>query len=121
MSPDQGVLQQQISSPAQAEVQGKPHLFKFGFPGTSVTDGWLPGASLVFVPWRGDVQATWKENGRRLRVLMGDGQPIYDSYRDPATGMQIPTRGFLNAERYLLESRNWRYNPLTGAYHPPQQ
>jgi signal recognition particle subunit SEC65 len=50
-----------------------------------------------------------------------DGQwPSYfDSFRDAATGQQIPTRGFLNAERNLLENHGWKYNPQTGAYHPP--
>ena len=38
---------------------------------------------------------------------------------DASTGEQIPTQGFLRAERALLESRGWQYNPWTGAYHPP--
>lgn len=52
---------------------------------------------------------------------MRQGNPIYDSYRDALTGQQIPTQGFLRAERNLLESRGWQYNPSTGAYHPPVQ
>jgi hypothetical protein len=49
---------------------------------------------------------------------MRTGEPIFGSYRN-AAGEQIPTRGFLNAERQLLESRDWTYNPATGAYHAP--
>jgi len=50
---------------------------------------------------------------------MSQGNPIYDSYIDAATGEQIPTTGFLNAERNLLENHGWSFNPQTGAYHPP--
>ena len=32
--------------------------------------------------------------------------------------MQI-TRGFLNAERYVLQSRGWTYSPMQGAWLPP--
>jgi hypothetical protein len=50
---------------------------------------------------------------------MSEGNPIYDSYIDAATGQQIPTTGFLNAERNLLENQGWTFSPQTGAYHPP--
>jgi hypothetical protein len=67
----------------------------------------------------GSAQANWIQNSSRLRAEMGNGNPIFDSFRDAATGQQIPTRGFLNAERNLLENHGWNYNPQTGAYHPP--
>ncbi len=57
---------------------------------------------------------------------MKKNEPIFDSYRNPKTGEQIPSgvtptdKGrFLNAERQLLESKGWQYDPLTGAYYPP--
>jgi hypothetical protein len=50
---------------------------------------------------------------------MSQGNPIFDSYIDSTTGELIPTRGFLNAERNLLENHNWQFNPATGAWHPP--
>ena len=81
---------------------------------------------MLNLPNQGSPKANWTQNAGRLREEMGNGEPIFDSYRDPATGLQIPvgttpTSGgrFLNAERKLLESRGWKYNPSTGAYHPP--
>ncbi len=52
---------------------------------------------------------------------MGNGNPIFDSFLNSTSGNQIPTGGFLNAERKLLESRGWRFNNGTGSYHPPVQ
>ena len=51
---------------------------------------------------------------------MSKGDPIFDSHRDPKTGKQIETEGFLNAERNLLESKGWNYDSNTGAYQPPK-
>jgi len=31
----------------------------------------------------------------------------------------IPTGGFLNAERYILQTRGWMYSPGSGAWMPP--
>jgi hypothetical protein len=52
---------------------------------------------------------------------MRRGEPIYDSFIDPITKEQIilEKKGFIDVERHLLESRGWRFNPETGAYHPP--
>ena len=50
---------------------------------------------------------------------MRKGDPIFDSHIDPLNGKQIPTGGFLGAERNLLENQGWRYNSTTNAYHPP--
>lgn len=81
---------------------------------------------MLHLPPQGSPQANWAQNAGHLREEMRKGQPIFDSYRDASTGLQIPagttptSEGrFLNAERRLLESRGWRYNPQTGAYHPP--
>ena len=75
---------------------------------------------------KGTPKANWKQNSGRLREEMRRNEPIFDSYRNPNTGKQIPSgvdpssKGrFLNAERKLFESRGWQYNPQTGAYHPP--
>jgi hypothetical protein len=50
---------------------------------------------------------------------MSLGKPIFDSYRTP-NGNLIKTNNFLNAERYILESRGWNYNPARGAWLPPK-
>jgi hypothetical protein len=76
---------------------------------------------MFFLPDRRSVKANWVQNAGRLRQQMSLGRPIRDTYRDAATGEQIPTRGFLNAERKLLESRGWSYDPGTGSYHPPKK
>jgi len=34
-------------------------------------------------------------------------------------GKPIPTGGYLNAERFALQSRGWIYNPNQGAWLPP--
>jgi hypothetical protein len=60
---------------------------------------------MLNLPDKGSPQANWAQNAGRLREQMGQGRPIFDSYRDPVTGMQIPTRGFLGAERNLLTTR----------------
>lgn len=71
------------------------------------------------LPDQGIPKANWAQNAGRLREQMRSGEPICDSYRTE-DGAQIPARpgSFLDAERRLLESRGWRYNPQTGAYHP---
>lgn len=76
---------------------------------------------MLHLPNKGNYKANWRQNAGRLREQMRLGNPIYDTYRDPVTGKQIPTAGFLGAERRLLESRGWKYNAATGAYHPPKR
>jgi hypothetical protein len=101
--------------------QGGLNLFKWGEKQTTTATAWQNGDYMLFLPNQGGTAANWAQNSSRLRELMREGKPIYDSYRDAVTGMQIPTRGFLNAERNLLKSHGWQYNPQTGAYHPPGQ
>lgn len=48
---------------------------------------------MLHLPNRGSVQANWAQNSGRLREQMSKGQPIYDSFRDATTGLQIPTKG----------------------------
>jgi hypothetical protein len=99
--------------------KGGLNLFKRKDKTSTKATGWKEGDSFLRLPDNGGAKANWKRNSGHLREEMGKRRPIYDSYRDPATGKQIPTGGFLNAERKLLESRGWKYNSSTGAYHPP--
>lgn len=101
--------------------QGGLNLFKWGKENTTSATGWREGDYMLNLPSQGSPAVNWTQNSSRLRDVMREGQLIFDSYRDATTGMQIPTRGFLNAERNLLESRGWRYNSQTGAYHPPSR
>ena len=113
---------------AGAAERGGLNLFRAGPDGLATREaatGWRTGDRMLNLPNQGSAQANWAQNAGRLRQEMRAGEPIYDSYRDAATGLQIPagttpTSGgrFLNAERKLLESRGWQYNPSTGAYHP---
>lgn len=100
--------------------KGGLNLFKFGAASTSKSSDWKEGSFMLFLPNKSTPKDNWRQNSSRLREQMSKGALIYDSYRDPITGNQIPTGGFLRAERRLLESRGWQYNASTGAYHPPQ-
>jgi len=106
---------------AGAAEKGGLNLFKWGKDTTTKTGGWKEGDFMLYLPDQGSAQANWAQNAGRLREQMRQGNPIYDLYRDALTGQQIPTQGFLRAERNLLESRGWQYNSSTGAYHPPGQ
>ena len=70
------------------------------------------------LPNRGDPQANWHQNSGVLRQEMGRGLPIRDASVDSA-GNLINNTGFLRAERHLLQSRGWTYNPSTTMWHPP--
>ena len=99
--------------------QGGLNLFKWNHPTSTREVGWNVGDRFLYLPNQGSPKANWLQNAGRLRLEMSKGYPIVDSFRDSATGEQIPSRGFLNAERKLLESRGWRYDSRTGAYYPP--
>lgn len=99
--------------------KGGLNLFKWGSETTTKPKGWEPGDFMLYLPNKGSPKANWKQNSGYLREQMRKGYPIKDSFRDAKTGQQIPTGGFLNAERKLLESRGWKYNYSTGSYHPP--
>ena len=104
---------------AQAE-QGGLNLFKKGNEQIPLAGGWRTGDRMLYLPDQGSPKLNWQQNAGRLRAEMRQGQPIFDSYRDPVTGLRIESpNSFLNMERNLLESRGWQYNPQTGAYHPP--
>ncbi len=118
-----------VANSAGAAERGGLNLFRAGPDGLATREaatGWRTGDRMLHLPNQGSAQANWAQNAGRLRQEMRAGEPIFDSYRNSATGLQIPagttpTSGgrFLNAERNLLESRGWQYNPSTGAYHPP--
>ena len=109
---------------------GGLNLFRAGKDGLSTREvgrAWSSGDRMLYLPNRGSPKANWKQNAGRLREEMKKGRPIYDSYRTSATGFQIPAGlnpssggRFLNAERKLLESKGWRYDPSNGAYYPPK-
>lgn len=105
---------------AKGADKGGLNLFKQGKETTTKPGGWKDGGFMLHLADKGSAKANWKQNSGRLREQMNKGNPIYDSYRDVKTGQQIQTGGFLNAERKLIESRGWQYNPSSGAYHPPQ-
>jgi hypothetical protein len=100
------------------EGEGGLNLYKSGKPTTTTASGWQTGDRMLHLVDKGSPKLNWLQNAGRLRQEMNYGKPIYDSYRY-VNGAQIPSSGFINAERYLLESRGWQYNPGTGAYHPP--
>ena len=109
----------------QLNEHGGLNLFKWGSSTTTSPNNWKSGDFMLHLPNKGNPKANWKQNSGHLRQQMRRGKPIYDSYRDPKTGMRIPTGGpgnsgqFLNAERKLLESRGWIYDKKMGAYTPP--
>jgi hypothetical protein len=119
-----------VQQGAMEGTQGGLNLFRSGSFGNNTraaTTGWKSGDRMLYLPKQANPQANWKQNAGRLRQEMRAGAPIFDSYRSPVGGRQIPTGNtptsfgrFLNAERKLLESRGWNYNRSTGAYHPPE-
>ena len=96
--------------------QGGLNLFKWGAPQTIKVIGWKLGDRFLYLPNKGTPKLNWKANSGALRREMGLGKPIFDSYRTTG-GVLIPTKGFLNAERSLLQGRGWIYNK--GAWLPP--
>ncbi|RRQ46498.1 DUF6443 domain-containing protein [Chryseobacterium sp. SC28] len=100
-----------------AAERGGLNLFKWGAEQTGKLE-WREGDYMLHLPNQGTPKLNWKANYGSLRREMGLGNPIYDSYRLP-NGNLIPTGGFLNAERFTLQSRGWTYNPSVGAWMPP--
>ena len=103
---------------AKGGSQGGLNLFKWGAEQTTKSTGCKSGDYMLYLPNKGTPKLNWKANYGSLRREMGLGKPIYDSYRLP-NGNLIPTGGFLNAERFTLQSRGWIYNPNIGAWIPP--
>jgi RHS repeat-associated protein len=77
-----------------------------------------PGEKPITWPNRGSHKTNWKANSGLLRQAMGRGRPIRDASVD-SSGNLINNTGFLRAERNLLQSRGWRFDPSTTNWHPP--
>ena len=105
-------------SAARGPGRGGLNLFKWGAEQTTKSTGWKVGDYMLYLPDKGTPKLNWKANYGSLRREMRLGNPIYDSYRLP-DGNLIPTGGFLNAERSILQGRGWIYNPSLGAWLPP--
>lgn len=103
---------------AEEAGEGGLNLFKFGAKQTTTSEGWKTGDRMLKMFDQGSPKLNWKQNSGFLRREMGFGEPILDSYRLP-NGNLIPTGGFLNAERSLLQTRGWIYNPSQGAWIAP--
>jgi hypothetical protein len=73
---------------------------------------------MLHLPNKGTPALNWKANYGALRREMNLGKLIFDSYRLP-NGNLIPTGGFVNAERFTLQTRGWVYNRGKGAWLPP--
>jgi hypothetical protein len=112
-----------------AKRVGGLNLFRFGAKSTYTMKRWASGSRMLNLPNLGNPKANWKQNSGYLREVMREGKPIFDSFVDKA-GNQRPVpiynetkeklEGvFLNAERKLLESRGWKYDPSMRAYLPP--
>jgi RHS repeat-associated protein len=99
-------------------TEGGLNLFKWGAPQTTVESGWKTGDRMLHLPNKGSPKANWKANSGALRKEMQSGKPIFDSYKLP-NGDLIKTKGFLNAERNLLQQKGWQYNIDLGAWISP--
>jgi hypothetical protein len=69
---------------------------------------------MLHLPNKGSPVLNWKANYGALRRVMGLGNPIYETLVNPNGALRL-TEGFLNAERFTLQSRGWIYNPGQGA------
>ncbi len=108
----------QVTGPSVKVERGGLNLFKWNHPTSVKATDWKSGDYFLHLPDRGSPKANWIQNASRLRAEMRKGKLIFDSYRE-ANGQLIPARGFLKAERDLLQNHGWEYSPFTGAWHPP--
>ena len=67
----------------------------------------------------GNPKANWTQNSSVLRQEMSRGVPIRDASVNPTTGALDSNNGFLKAERNLLGSKGWKYDPSTQYWYPP--
>ena len=117
MAKEQGVNPWNGKELAAKTSEGGLNLFKWRAKQTEESTGWKTGDYMLHLPDKGTPKLNWKANYGALRREMSLGKPIFDSYR-LSNGNLIPTGGFLNAERYILQSRGWMYNPGNGAWMP---
>lgn len=102
-----------------SEEQGGLNLFKFKSPQAETPNNWKTGDRFLKMYDQGSPKLNWKQNSGFLRAEMNKGNPIFDSYLDVNGNLQS-TRGFLNAERYLLLDRGWQFDVNIGAWMPPK-
>jgi RHS repeat-associated protein len=112
-----------------ATERGGLNLFRGGATETIKEAGWKEGDRMLKMFDKGSPKLNWKQNSGFLRREMRAGNPIFDSYRSSSGVLKQakvwdPIKGryfgeFLNAERSLLESRGWKYNPSNGAWMAP--
>ena len=69
---------------------------------------------------KGSYKSNWLENSSLLRQEMSLGKPIRDISVNRVNGALRNNTGFLRAERNILESHGWQYNPRTTMWHPPK-
>ena len=70
------------------------------------------------LPDQGSPKANWQQNSGVLREEMSRGVPIRDASVDSATGERLDNTGFLRAERNLLQTKGWTYDPKTTLWSP---
>jgi hypothetical protein len=80
-----------------------------------------PGEFVLDWTNKSGTKSNWQENSSLLRQAMSEGNPIRDASIVPSTGALRDSTGFLNAERNLLNSRGWKFNPQTGSWNPPSK
>jgi hypothetical protein len=73
------------------------------------------------LPDQGNPKANWKQNAGVLRQEMNLGKPIRDAGVDSGGRLINYPGSFLNAERNLLQSRGWTYDPSTTSWMPPRR
>jgi hypothetical protein len=81
-----------------------------------------PGENNLLKHLEGDLgspKANWARNSSVLRTEMKKGLPIRDASVDRLTGELLNNTGFLRAERNLLQSHGWTYDPATTMWSPP--
>ena len=102
----------------RATKQGGLNLFKHNSAQALKETGWKSGDRFLKMYNKGTPQLNWKQNSGFLRQEMKLNNPIFDSFIE-TNGVLKETGGFLNAERYLLQSRGWSFDLNMGAWLPP--
>ena len=70
------------------------------------------------LPDQGSPKANWKQNSSVLRQELSRGIPIGDASVGPDGSLIQYPGSFLNAERTLLRTRGWVYDPKTTLWSP---
>lgn len=97
--------------------EGGLNLYKWKSPASMSPTGWKNGDYFLYLPKQATTKLLWKANYSSLRYEMSLKKPIFETHIYP-NGNLIPTQGFLNAERFTLDFRGWKYNPEKAAWMP---